>query len=391
MRAYLIIFFVLSFASGRGQGVVGRVIPPDYNTQIDKGTFVPTDSASGAMYGVARHKVFKYGWLICYGMNTYNGHFWDEANQVPPPATMFNTTNVNVQKWADTAAVHGIQYAALTVMNEYGFMLWPSEVQYNMPRISLSSGFSPYYTAPYCVQTGTADTTIVTKFVNGFAAKGIEPVFYVAVAWNQNLRQVSSGQLWPGIDSTRQELFVQYYCKVVQELARKYPKVKYFWLDMAAPMPQANVQRIYNAIKSVNPTITVIGNVQNDASFAKFPYDVASVEEYIAYNSPGIVASNYRSFGGTTYYIGQEIVGTPYSTYSQWYYYDDLCPDQPVTNPLGTPAGYVKMSAVAPSTFQGLVNNAYGYNRPFLAAMLVDRNGNLVQENLDYLRQIIFQ
>lgn len=361
----------------------------DYNVLVDNGTFSPATSLTA---NVQQYRDYNYGWLICYTMSTYNGHWADQRTEVPPPPEDFDIASVNIAQWATEAQTRNVDYAALTVLTEYGFCLWPSEVQYNgMSRISLGSGYSPYYTDPYCVQPG-ADLNILDKFVEEFDAVGVEPCFYFGFGGNSNLAQITSGLMWDAaISSDRKELIVQYYCLLAQELARKWPRVIYYWIDMAATGFPANaIQRLYNAFKSINPNIVFVGNAMGETDFSRYPYDIASVEEYIAYGNPSFISGNTLTHSGTTYHIPREIVGTPYSDYSQWFYYDDLVPDQPVNNPFtGTPP-YVKMQAVSTGTFQGLVDVARTANRPFLAAVLVDRDGDLVQENLDFLDTIDF-
>jgi hypothetical protein len=386
----LSILFILSAgAKGQTSGILGPVSTSiDFNTLVDGGTFTPATSLTA---NVQQYRDYDYGWLIHYGINTYNGHWADQRTQVPPPPSAFNPTSVNVAAWADSALAHGLDYAGLTVINEYGFLLYNSQVAYNMERIALGAGYSPYYEAPYCVQPGY-DTAILSKFVTEFSSRGIEPMFYFGYGGNMNLFQYSTGVMWDIADAGREELVIQYYCKVAQELARKWPRVKYYWVDLAATgFPTGAIQRLYNAFKSINPDIVVIGNALGESDFARFPYDIGSVEEYIAYGNPSYVSGNTLSHVGTTYHIPREIVGTPYSDYSQWYYYDELCPDQPVNNPFTGVPPYVKMQAVSTATFQGLVDVARGANRPFLAVMMVDRDGNLVQATKDYYRHIDFQ
>lgn len=360
----------------------------DYNVLIDRGTFEPSETLTD---NVSQYINYDYGWLIDFTMSTYNGHWADQRTETPPAPADFDITNVNVEQWAIEAEARGVQYAPLTVFTEYGFLLYPSEVNYPMSQISLGSGLSPYYTDPYCVQPG-ADQRILDKFVREFDERGIEPCFYFGFGGNSNLAQITSGNMWDAaISDARKELFVQYYCLVAQELARKWPRVKYYWVDMAQTGFPANaLQRLYNAFKSINPDIVIIGNAVGETDFGRYPYDVASVEEYIAYGNPSFVSGNTLSHSGTTYYIPREIVGTPYSDYSQWYYYDEFVLDPPVNNPFTGMPPYVKMQSVSTATFQGLVDVARAANRPFLAAMLVDRDGVLVQDNLDFLDTIYF-
>lgn len=150
---------------------IRQAAPVDYNVLVDNGTFSPATSLTA---NVQQYRDYDYGWLIGYTMSTYNGHWADQRTETPPDPADFNIADVDVEQWAIEAETRGVNYAALTVLTEYGFMLWPSEVNYNMSQISLGSGLSPYYTDPYCVQPGT-DQNILDKFVTEFDERGIEP------------------------------------------------------------------------------------------------------------------------------------------------------------------------------------------------------------------------
>ena len=325
----------------------------------------------------------KYGWLICYGMNTFYGHFWSVRNtgSAPPASTMFNTANVDVESWAIKAKEAGVQYAALTVQNEYGFCLWSSNVSFsNVPQVSINGRIFPPNQNPYCVQSGIADLNITQKFVDEFRARNIEPVAYVNVSDNKFM---CDGPIYRFGNSVQTDAYVQYLCNICVELIELYG-FKYIWLDAYDSNVGIGMQRIYDAIKVADPECQVIGNVVGETNFSRYPYDLQSTEEYIAYNNPSIISSNYRTYNGETFYVGQELVGTPYYQMSQWYDYDENVIVQPTVSPING-APYVKLLEDNPTNFQNLVNNARLNERSFLAGVLVKRNGDLLQSNLDFL------
>lgn len=354
----------------------------DYNILIDNGTFAPSLVRTPA---VAKYLSFKTIWLNHFSINTYYGHWYTQRNLNPPAASFFNPININCEAWAIAAKARGVDCIGVTVINEYGFCIYPSEVNYNMPQINLSNGRkSPFFQNRYCVQP-EYDVLLLDKFVAACVKHGIEPMFYVGMGADSNLAGIS---MWdPAIPTDRRQAFIDYRCKILQELARKFPRVKYYWIDMAdGYMVQNNpeaVQRFYNALKSINPDLTFIGNVAGEHLFERFPYDIQSTEEYAIFDGNDVYKRKISYHDGVGYPIGQEIVATPYD-FSFWYYIDDLCPVQPGIDYDGQ-TQIVKMRAQAPSLFQSIIDKARDEKIPFTHCMMTNRNGVLVQELLDYV------
>jgi hypothetical protein len=381
-----ILAFLFSLGCTAQTGVLGPITSPPpgglvnpwTDELVEGGAFAPSTSATAA---VTAYKNFDYGWLICYGMNSYAGYYWGQqgsATYNPLPASTWDNPQVNVRAWADSAQAHGVQYAVLTVVNEFGFCLFPSQADYNMSPTTLSTGQqSPYRPYPYSVAANPGnDQTIVDSFVYLMRERGIEPIPYVCLFTELNLADGATTNL----SGTRLAEFENYYSRVLQELVVKYD-FNYVWLDYAGAMPAGTCQKFYNAVKSIDPTVAVVGNAIGETDFAKYPYDLASIEEYAVYGGNTSYQLTTQAHGGTTYYCPREIVATPYGTHSQWYDYDtEVLLDPP----------YPLLVKQTVGEFQGIVDAARAYACPFLAAMLVTRDGRLLQDNLDFLRQIDF-
>ena len=322
---------------------------------------------------VKKYEDWRYGWIIHYGINQYNGHWASQFGQQPPNPSIFTATNVDVDSWVEKALEAGIDYAVLTITNEYGFQLFPHTIPYNI------TGWNPPY--PYYCVPPTADQHIVDKFVTKFRAAGIEPIPYFSYVTNSNLRQPSDYPTTFGIMSgTTREQAISFYERLLEEIHTRF-NFNYYWFDLADAPYNDVQQRLYDKLKSLNSNIVIMGNNIGEANFERYPYDMGSTEEYAIYGGNVNYQNKLRVKNGIIYYVGQEIVGTPYGSNSQWYYYDNLCPVQPP---------YTKMLAQSKAQFQGIVDKARDVNIPFLSLMMVDRNGDLVQETIDYLADINF-
>lgn len=337
---------------------------------------------------VKKYQSRKYGWIFHYNIDTYYGDWFvpmDNANYPPPDKNLFTTQNVDVASWAELAEQKGVQYAVLSVMHVYGFCMWPSQVRYdNIPKHYVGGLTFPANNDPYCVQPGIADQFIVDKFATEFRNRGIEPIPYVNVCHN---KYICNGILFDkGQDKL--DAYIDYLVDLCLELAQLYD-FKCFWLDAYHTDASLTMQPIYDALKNYDPEIQIIGNVIGEMNFSRFPYDIQTTEEYVALNNPNIVSSNVRMHNGEAYYVGQEIIGTPYVEMSQWFDYDDNLVLQPPASPL-TGQPYEKLKAISTQEYQGLVNNARKHKRPFLAAILVKKDGSLQQHTIDYYDNIDF-
>ncbi len=396
MVRFLIIALLLFSACTKGQVIgvyngadpVAPVIPtpPDFSVLINNGTFSPSTTLTSY---VNQYQNYQKGWLINLNMNPFLGSYVNAvgAGINPPDPAMFNIKNLDVARWADSAVAHDIDYVVITIINEWGFKLWRSKTPYNMATIKLGNGYlSPYYN-DYSVTDG-ADTSIVSKIVTEFRSRGIEPVPYINSVTDFN---VLHGNIpHASITTARQNEYINYMCRLMQEMIITFG-FKYIWIDYAANLPAGLSQAYYNAIKSADPTCQVIGNALGETNFSRYPYDIASTEEHAIYSGSIGYRTTSKAYGGTTYYVGQEIVATPYGNMSQWYYYDSLVRYLPTVNPFTGNPPWTNLTETSASTFQNLlVNPSKTYQKPFLAAVIVDRNGVLYEPNLTYLRNLNF-
>jgi hypothetical protein len=325
--------------------------------------------------GVKKYEDFRYGWIIDFAMNCFSGYpstLVHDGAPAPPPET-FNVTNVNVAAWAEAARARGVDYAMLSVLNEYGFAMYDTHVEHNMTVVTPTH-------AKYGIQPGF-DTHVTQKFVTEFRNRGIEPVAYINYVGNVNMPDYTT---FSGITGLRREETIVYYENLLKEIATRFD-FKYYWFDVAdTPHPDVQ-QRLYDAVKSITPDASIVGNALGETSFARFPYDLESTEEHAVYDGNHNYRTKTRTHTGTDYYVGQEIIATPYSEFSEWYYIDDECPYQPQFSPFDGTTPWVKLQQQDPALFQGLINEAHLYNIPFCSLMMVNRAGNLVADTLDYL------
>ena len=100
------------------------------------------------------------GAFLHYDLNVFTGQ---EHGDVLKPASKFNSTALNVEKWVRTAKAMGAKYAVLTARHEGGFCLWPTD----------TTGYS-IKNGPY--KNGQGD--IVREFVDACRKCGIKPGFH---------------------------------------------------------------------------------------------------------------------------------------------------------------------------------------------------------------------
>jgi hypothetical protein len=363
--------------------------PKEFSKLIERGNFTPSATLTKE---VANFQSFKKGWLVNFNLNVFIGSYYDQirAGVNPPPPSIFNLKYVNVDAWADSAIAHGINYIVVTFENEYGFKLWNSRTPYNMKRINLPikpGGFmSPFYD-DYDVQNNF-DTGLVKRVVTTFRSRGIEVIPYINSVGDYNV--LGGGLPNTNIPESRIMEFINYKSRLLQEQILTF-NFHYVWIDYAASVPAGLAQAFYNAVKSVDSTCQVIGNVLGTSEYGRWPFDIASTEEHSLYASNTFYQSDTYVHNGTTYYAGQELVATPYGEMSQWYYYDQKVSYLPGENPFTNKPPWYSMLETDKIKFQGIVTSSRKFSRPFLAAVFIDRNGVLVPATLDYLRQIDFK
>lgn len=378
MRVVIIAILLLLSACTKGQtGILGVQVSPsvDYNVLVENGTFTP---ATASTADLATYRSYNLGWLLSWNLNQFYGYFpavvsGSTITQTPPAPSYFTAYTPNIAAWADSAVAHGVDFVYFTIENEYGYLLYNSDV----------TPLSGQYHANYMTPTDT----IVDRYVREFTSRGIRVGMYFNLEWNWN--GVPSGGISTQSSGYKTEIY-NYYALIAQEVMRKWPDIDMFWLDYG-PAETTFRQKMYNAIKSINPNALVVGNGMGTTDFQHYPYDVQSTEEYfILTNGSTAYQTTSRTNGSTTYYVPQEGIFTPRSQFSEWYYVDDTCPLQPVVSPFDGSTPFVKDQYQSVSTSQGLVNSLRTYTCPVVANMIADRYGVLVPAALDHNRQINF-
>lgn len=342
---------------------------------IEKGSFSPCQFNDRSKRSI-QFSVYKKGWLICWGMET----FWGEAfgaNGTAPEKSYFNIKNLNVDAWVNAAKECDIQYAGLTIVTEIGFDLWNSEIDFNLIN---KNGLTP--THPNYNLRGHADENILEKFVTKFRSAGIEPFFYynLSLDWNilENMLGIGSTL---SISDKRREDIVLFWALQCQELMLKY-KIKMFWMDGFDRLTKAEYQKIYNAIKSIDKDCLVIMNATGDTSFDQYPYDIGSTETSFVDTGNEAFVSAKRTKDGVDYYIPQEIVisGTTSTSPQNWYNYDSLCISQP-SNP--------NLVLVSQEYYQSIFDKAKTAGASLLCAVMPDRSGKLYKPQIDLIKNLI--
>jgi hypothetical protein len=132
------------------------------------------------------------------------------------------------------------------------------------------------------------------------------------------------------------------------------------------------MQMYYNAIKSIDPNCSVIGNTGGDRAFQWQPYDIGSNEE----NWSGVpaawtwaqVLSTTRINAGSGYYVPQELVVNNFAGDGRWYWYNQALRSQ--------------------ATIQGLYDIAKANASPFLLNLAPTTAGVIPTAQFDLFRNL---
>jgi alpha-L-fucosidase len=338
---------------------------------IERGNYSPAKTVNKRLL---EYQNYKKGWLIDWGMETFWGVPWGATGQAPSPS-YFDIPKVDMTDWVTQAKQCDIQYAIITAVTEFGFHLWPSNVQFKSVK---NSGIEPTH-ENYSVR-GLADPNILSEFISQFRAAGIEAGVYYNLSIDWNIIGSMDGIVDAFLsDDIRRADIVLYWCLQLQELLTRYG-FTIVWLDGFKILTNAEYQKIYNAIKSINPDCLVIMNAIGDTGFSQYPYDVGSTET--SFVDGGNLAYTYRSrnHGGENYLVMQEIVssGTTPTGPQIWYYYDDLC-----VRPPSPP-----MVLVTQEYYQSLYDIAKSNGAPLLCAVMPDRYGNLLEQQINLIKNL---
>ncbi len=188
---------------------------------------------------------WRLGAFLCFNTNQFTGsehcHTKDPRVYAPP--------ELDVAGWIRVFKDAGMRYAVLTTRHTSGFLLWDSA------------------TTSFDVASSGNPTDVVKAFVDECNRQGIAPGLYYCM-WG--------GKKYRPTPNARAVILAQLY-----ELATRYGKIPYFWIDMMNWAPDdLPPQQVYDALKGLRPDAVVILNqhVQDGREIRYFPTDVVNGE-----------------------------------------------------------------------------------------------------------------
>jgi len=365
---------------------------PGLGQIVNKGNFYPPTARTpeGLAYGSRRK-----GALICWNYASFYGGPWGNLLNTARPApsrSLVDVQNVNVDLWIATLVELGFDYVIFTIQEEHGFNFWPSRVPRNFAQVSLPTGpngsafLSPSAPdGPFGARSGAMDCHIVDKLVAACKKYNMPLGLYMNMLAQLEVFNATFDFNNHALASyPRYQEYQDYFCRLVQEVLIRWPYTSALWLDKANPTTPAFGQAVYNAAKAINPSIFIMANTTGEYTMSpgRGPYDGQSIEEYVLLAGGNTSYQNrYRDFAGASRYVEQEFVLTPHKN-NQWYNYDDQNIFQFPNKP------YLQFQPT--SDFQRLLDLAKQQSVPVLMDILIDRNGNLVQQTLEYLSHLDF-
>ena len=197
---------------------------------------------------VKRFRSWRFGAFLCFNSNQYSGQEFCPSKD---PVSEFQPTALEMREWIQTVKAAGMRYAVLTVRHTSELLLWDSK------------------TSPINVVNSAYRKDLVKEYVAECRRQGIEPGFYYCL-W---------GNGWRPHPNARAIILAQ-----LHELATRYGKIAYFWLDMphltgwlAKDLSQ---QELYDSLKNIDAeTIVMFNNTIQDGSVVQaFPTDVINGE-----------------------------------------------------------------------------------------------------------------
>ncbi|MCX7887777.1 MAG: alpha-L-fucosidase, partial [Verrucomicrobiae bacterium] len=125
-------------------------------------------------------------------------------------------------------------------------------------------------TTDFDIASSPCTTDVAGEFVKQCRQHGIAPGFYYCL-WG--------GQKWMPHPNARPIILAQ-----LHELATRYGKIPYFWIDMFNWAPaDLTPQEVYDLLKNLNPDTVVILNqhIQDGSTIRYFPTDVLNGEVHL--------------------------------------------------------------------------------------------------------------
>ncbi len=239
-------------------------------------------------------RALQYGVFFHFGMSTFTGNEFDPG--VVPSAT-YAPAEVDTDQWLRTAKEAGMKYAVLTSKHVAGHCLWDSKVNFRGREFD------------YDVATSGNPTDVVRKFVTSCKTHGIRPGLYYCLLDFRN-NSVPQKEQWSKF--LLPEDFFQLAKEQLTELAKNYPEVTYFWLDIPRAASQAQRAALYDLLRRTNPDCVVLfnegflGNKRNlnqtSTQNHSWPSDVLNSERDVI-PEPFIPQQNWD---GTPRFLGYE-------------------------------------------------------------------------------------
>ena len=238
----------------------------------------------------------KYGMFLHFGMSTFTGNELDPGDQ---PSTTYAPKQLDVDQWIRVARQAGMKYAVLTSKHVAGHCLWDSKVQFHGKEFD------------YDVATSGNTNDVVRTFVGACQTHGITPgLYYCLLDFHNN--SVPQKQQW-GRNLLPEE-FYELAKGQLTELARNYPAVRYYWLDIPRAASVEQRAELYDLLRRENPGCVVMFNCgfldkNGKGAFtiestkgASWPTDVLNSERDVI---PGVFNPT-QTWQGNNYFLDYE-------------------------------------------------------------------------------------
>ncbi len=145
----------------------------------------------------------RFGAFFHYGIRTYTGGAWGEANQ---DITKFDPTDLDCGQWADAMAAAKMKFGILTTKHHDGFCLWDSR-------------YTDYDVASIPWRDGKGD--VLREYVDALRKRNLVPCLYYSV-WD-NTAGIGNGPI------TEEDMKV--IKGQITELLSNYGEIKLLFLD----------------------------------------------------------------------------------------------------------------------------------------------------------------
>ncbi len=238
----------------------------------------------------------RYGMFLHFGMSTFTGNELDPGDQ---PSATYAPKNLDVDQWIRVAKDAGMHYAVLTSKHVAGHCLWDSKIQFRGKEFD------------YDVATSGNTNDVVRAFVDACGKYNITPGLYYCLLDFRN-NSVEHKQQW-GRYLLPDDFFGLAKAQLT-ELARNYPTVRYYWLDIPRAASEAQRTELYELLRRENPGCVVLFNCGfldkktpgpftiESTKAESWPTDVLNSERDVI---PGQFSPT-QSWRGTNYYLGYE-------------------------------------------------------------------------------------